>query len=335
MAGGSGTRFWPASRPENPKQYLALLGEVSLIQKTASRLSPDISMDEIYICSTNAQTGILKKQLPSLSHLISEPEGKNTAACIALSAIEMLGQGLSPDTIVFTLPADHFISDEKGFRELLKRAASIARESGSLVTFGIVPEFAHTGYGYIEQGEALGASGAYQVARFVEKPDQKTAEGYLATKRFHWNSGMFVWTLAAIKKAFEAFQPDMWKAIENGVAQRNLTAVYAKLPSLPIDIAILEKAKNVAVIPANIGWNDVGSWSAVYDLQKPDKDGNVVVNAKTSLTQSSHCLVFGPSDVEVGLVGVKDLVVVVDGNRVLVCHRDSDQLVRETSKKFS
>lgn len=334
MAGGSGTRFWPASRPENPKQYLSFLGGESLIQNTVSRLAPDIADGDVYVCSTTSQSSLLKKQLPSLKHLISEPEGKNTSACVALSAIEMIKSGLPLDTVMLTLPADHFISDEKGFRKLLQQAATLAREKNLLITFGIVPQFAHTGYGYIEQGAALGNTGAFQVSRFVEKPDQKKAEEYLATKRFHWNSGMFVWTLGAIASAFKEFLPKMWSEIEAAVQKNTLATAYSKIESIPIDVGIMEKAKNVAVIPADIGWNDVGSWSAVYDLQKPDSKGNVVLNAPTSLTDASNCLVFAPSHVEVGLVGVKDLIVVVDGNRVLVCHKDSDQQVRETAKRF-
>jgi len=335
MAGGSGTRFWPASRPENPKQYLNLLGASSLIQKTVARLIPEIPANSIAVCSTTSQTARLRDQLPEVKTLISEPEGKNTAACVALSALSFLKQGHDPKTVLITLPADHFIHEEQKFRDLLKQAARFAVETGNLITFGIIPEYAHTGYGYIERGPSVpGSSDVFLVSRFVEKPDKATAEAYLKSQSFYWNSGMFVWTLAAIETAFKKYMPSLWNRLEEGLAKDTLPQIYRSLPSIPIDVGILEKADNVAVITANIGWSDVGSWNAVYSLQKPDEKGNVSLQAQTALIESKNCLVYGPSTTEVALVGVQDLIVVVDQNRVLVCHRDSDQLVRETGKRF-
>lgn len=335
LAGGSGTRFWPASRPENPKQYLKLWGDESLIQKTVSRLNPVVGVNDIYICSTEDQQNLLRTQLPAISHLILEPEGRNTAACIALSTLRLLAEGHSPDTVVAVLPADHFISEEARFREQIARAAQVARETGGLVTLGIQPIFPHTGYGYIERGEPLpGTAGVHKVRQFKEKPDAATAAHYLEQRRFYWNSGMFIWTLSAIRQAFERYLPELWSALRGAGDGGPLKRIYGSLPSLPIDTGVLEKAENVYVLPSEMGWSDVGSWSAVYDLQTPDANGNIAHGAKAEFIESEQCFVFGRSQAEVALVGVEDLIVVVEGDRVLVCNRAQDQHVREAAKRF-
>lgn len=335
MAGGSGTRFWPASRPERPKQYLKLVGDLSLIQLTAHRLKPTFRDSDICVCSTQSQLPLLKEQFPAMSEFILEPEGKNTAACVALSALTLLDRGHSPETVMVTLPADHFISAEEKFRLLVSKACLFAAQTDSLVTMGVVPTYAHTGYGYIERGLPMNtASDFFHVSRFVEKPGRNLAEEYVRAGKYYWNSGMFVWTLRAIESAFEAHLPEMWSAIRAAVKNGRLAETYAKLPSLPIDVGVMEKAKNAVVIPADIGWNDVGSWSAVSQLQPADSAKNVAIHSKLLPIQSSNNLVFAPPGFEVALIDVKDLVIVVDGNRILVCDKRSDQTVREVGKTF-
>ena len=336
MAGGSGTRFWPLSQPSLPKQYLSLLGERSLIQQTVDRILPLAEPSRIFICSGEKQRGLLREQLPEISQLILEPMGRNTAPCLMLSLVELQRLGFGPETVMVVMPADHFIADTAGFLEKLRLAARFAVESKGLITLGIVPTSPHTGYGYI-QARSEGrhpVHPVFPVERFVEKPDQARAEEFVRRKNFYWNSGIFVWTLGALTKAFEKYVPDDWKKISGYTTPDELTRIFSWLESTPIDIAVLEKADNIYVIPADIGWSDVGSWDALYQLKTQGKGGNAVLSGEVKSLKSSGCLVKVSDEKKVALVGVEDLIIVESNGILLIGRREHDQMVRQAAKEF-
>ncbi|MBI1860194.1 MAG: mannose-1-phosphate guanylyltransferase [Deltaproteobacteria bacterium] len=333
MAGGSGTRFWPLSRKALPKQYIAFGRERSLIQQTVDRLAPLVPAQAVFVCAHESHAPILRDQLPNIGDRFLEPQGRNTTACLMFSLALLEKRGFSPNTRMIALPADHYIEDAEQFRRLLVLALDSASSSGALVTLGIVPSRPHTGYGYIEAGE--GRSGAVlAVKRFVEKPSLATATEFLNSSQFFWNSGIFIWTLNSLATAFEAHSPKDWQRIQTAVAKNTVPQVYDEVASVPIDVSVMEKAKNVLVIPAdNIGWTDLGSWNALYEMEATARGMNVTLAGRTKAVQSEGCLVRTPGK-KVALVGVKDLVIVEEGDTILIAHRDFDQLVREASKEF-
>lgn len=338
MAGGSGTRFWPASTQQKPKQYLSLWGDESLIQMTAKRVEPLVPSSHLYICSTESQRRWLEEQLPEVAHpgwLVLEPTGRNTAPCLMLSTLTLKKAGYSDDTAMVVLPADHHIANETAFQKLLREAFALAVQTNGLITFGITPTSAHTGYGYIEAGKPLPSSQARTIQRFVEKPDAATAETYYRSGNFFWNSGIFVWTLGSISNAFQRFMPNEWKLLEQSLSQP--ATAYAKLPSIAIDVAVMEKSDNGFVLPApDLGWSDVGSWNALYELrQEQNPTDNVVLSGKVTSLESSGCLVKARSSRQIALVGVEDLVIVEEGDRLLILKRSKDQLVKKLSERDS
>lgn len=333
MAGGSGTRFWPASRPELPKQFLKLTGPKSLIAETADRVSKVVPRDAIYVCAGETQKSLLKGELPQ-APLILEPAGRNTAACLMLSVAHLLRAGAPLGTPMIALPADHYIQDTEAFAATLQQAMAFAADTHGLLTLGIVPTSPHTGYGYIEAGDPARGEVALQVRRFVEKPDRARAEEFLRKKNFFWNSGIFIWTLGAIRSAFEAHLSEPWSRLLDASSAADIKKIYDGLPSLPIDTAVMEKADNLYVIPAKFDWSDIGSWDALHKLRAKSPEENVTVSGDARAIESTGCLIDVPTGKKIALVGVKDLVVVESEGTLLICARDKDQLVREASKAF-
>jgi mannose-1-phosphate guanylyltransferase len=233
------------------------------------------------------------------------------------------------------LPADHHIARPTVFLELLERAIAFAHERGGLLTLGIVPTSPHTGYGYIESRAGTSpAKGIWEVERFVEKPDRARAEEFLRRKNFFWNSGIFVWRLSTLVEAFEAFLPEAWEAISGSRTETELERAYASVPAVPIDIGVLEKAENIFVLPADIGWSDVGSWDALFQLKRSGPDAQAFLSGEVRTIDSQRCLVRVPQGKRVALVGVEDLIVVEHEGTLLITRRDKDQLVRSVSEKF-
>ena len=332
MAGGSGTRFWPLSRADKPKQYLNLLGERSLIQQTVDRIIPIIPYSHIFVCSSQQQESLLKQQLPELSGWILEPSGKNTAPCVLLSVLTLLQRGFSPDTTMVVLPADHYIAHIQVFQNLLTKAAAAARTHKGLVLLGIVPDQPHTGYGYIEAGDTVGGE-VRKVQRFVEKPDRARAEAFLKSGGFWWNSGIFIWRLGTIAEALQKYLPAEWELLHNVRTPRELAQAYDKLTAAPIDVAVLEKASNTLVIPADMGWSDIGSWDALYQMRRSPETGHAVMAGEVGSIDSRGCLVLANGK-KVALVGVEDLIIVEDGDTLLIASRAQDQKVRQAAKQF-
>lgn len=338
MAGGSGTRLWPLSRTQYPKQFLSLNSQATMLQETCQRLS-GLSIDTpIVVCSEDHRF-LAAEQLRIIGYeqakIILEPQAKNTAPAIALAAIVAIQQ--KQDPILLVLSADHLIKDVARFHESIQAALPLA-EAGKLVTFGVVPTHAETGYGYIEQGEANGKG--FDVARFVEKPDQITAQQYLDSKKYLWNSGMFMFKASRYLDELAKFANDIKVSCEKSTATlsndqtfiRILNDEFSLCPSDSIDYAVMEKTEDAVVVPLDADWSDIGSWSALWDVSSKDENGNVlqgdviVHNTQDSLVHSTNRLV--------SMVGVKDVIVVETKDAVLVVHKDQVQDVKKAVEKL-
>ncbi|MBI1423169.1 MAG: mannose-1-phosphate guanylyltransferase/mannose-6-phosphate isomerase [Gammaproteobacteria bacterium] len=339
LSGGSGTRLWPLSRQLFPKQLLPLVNHHTMLQDTAMRVkgATNMSPDVLVVCNEEHRF-LVAEQLRSMNvptdSIILEPVGKNTAPALTLAALALQNK----DCSMLVMPADHVIQNTAAFHDAIKQAAKLA-EQGYIATFGIVPARAETGYGYIEQGKAINEQ-AFQVARFVEKPDRTTAQGYLDAGTFLWNSGMFMLTPQTWLTHLSRLQPAMMQACEqaycNGQADKDFyrldKAAFATSPSDSIDYAVMEKLvatpeAKVAVVPLQAGWSDVGAWDALWDITNKDPAGNVVkgdvvnIGSQNSMLLSEGRLVAG--------VGLDSMVVVETADAVLVAHKDRVQDVKE------
>jgi mannose-1-phosphate guanylyltransferase len=341
LAGGKGTRFWPASRAEKPKQFLDITGGGSMLALTAKRLSAFIPPERMVVLTVESLVRLVRKELPRLraDHIFIEPVGRNTAPSIAVAAA--LVRRFGGDEPFLVCPADHAIADERAFGRVVRAGAAVAAARDELVTFGIVPTAPATGYGYIEAGRTLGGRGAARrAAKFHEKPDAKRAAAYLRARRYFWNSGIFIWRPSVYLAAWSRFLPGGARplaAIEASLGGRNFRRVvereYPRMPSISVDYGILEKAPNVAVVPADIGWSDVGSWDSLFDLLRADGRGNAGAG-RMEIVDSRNNLLFNPGGVTAA-VGVDNIIVVVDGKNVLVCRRGESQRVREIAERLA
>ena len=328
LAGGSGTRFWPLSRKRRPKQLLALEGERSLLQATVDRMAPDIGPESVWICTTETLAEAVRQQLPEVpaEQILAEPEGRNTAPAIgwALSCMpEAARQGM-----VVVLPADHRFGDAVSFRRTLASAAASAEKDDRVMTLGVRPRWAETGYGYLELGETLDAEhGARHVVRFTEKPDLATAERYLEAGQHLWNAGIFIFRGTTLLRHLERFEPDIASGL-NALRERpqDTATLYGQLPSISIDYAVMERLDDIGTLPLDCGWSDLGSWEALAEVIEADDDGNrcrgdvLAVEARNNLLYAEQGTV--------AVVGVEGLVVVRDGDTVLVLPRERSQDVR-------
>lgn len=331
MAGGAGTRFWPASRSLRPKQLLPLAGtDESLLAATVRRLAPLVTEDRVVIVTGEHLGEATARAVPGVApaRILREPAARNTAPCIAWANATV--SRLDPDAIVMVLPSDHFIADEKKFRDVLASAVASA-ERGRVTVIGIVPTRPETGYGYIEVGDVLSGE-ARSVKRFVEKPDRARAESFVAAgpERFLWNAGMFFFRVRDMAALLEQHVPGIAAGVARmGADPAAVRAIFPTLESVSIDVGVMEKAKDLAVVPGDFGWNDVGSWQSAWELAARDAGGNAVgpndvaVDAKGNLAVS-----LGAKKKTIALVGVNDLVVVETDDAVLVIPRDRAQDVR-------
>ncbi len=336
MAGGSGTRFWPLSREAMPKQLLRIDGGKSLIQHTIARVRPFIQSDHIHIVTNKSQAEQIKYQVPELNkdNFIIEPAAKNTAAAVGLAAVYLNKK--DADSVMGILPADHVIKNDERFLETMKGAFSAA-EKGYLVTIGIKPVRPETAYGYIHAGESSDLdekSGIFNVDRFAEKPDIETAKQYVADGHFFWNSGMFVWKTSVIISEIERHMPllgEGLKEIKSSIGSSDETLVvnriFEGLESVSIDYGVMEKSDKVVVIPADLGWSDVGSWTAIDDISAKDERGNVIVGNVVDV-ESRDSIIYASNRL-VATAGLSDLVVVDTEDATLVCHKDRAQDVKK------
>ncbi|MDB4941787.1 MAG: Mannose-phosphate guanylyltransferase [Labilithrix sp.] len=342
MAGGAGTRFWPASRSSRPKQLLPLAGrsDESLLAATVRRLAPLVTEDRVIVVTGEHLREGTMHAVPGVpaAQILCEPAPRNTAPCIAWATATI--ERLDPDALVAVLPSDHFIADEPEFRRVLERALASAA-AGHVTTVGIVPTRAETGYGYIEVGEPLAGSGAKAVARFVEKPDRARAEQFLAGGKHLWNAGMFFFRAKDMSKLVGEHLPELARGIAQidaaaaasgavGAAGTDvLASVFPTLPSISIDHGVMEKAGGLAVVPGEFGWNDVGSWQSAWELGTADAHGNALSENAIAIDGKNNLVRALPNGKKVvALVGVDDLVVVETEDAILVIPRERAQDVR-------
>ena len=351
IAGGSGTRLWPKSRQAKPKQFQSLYGENTLLQDTVTRLEPLVPQENIFVIANQSHESIIREQLPSLpaGNVIGEPMGKDTAP--AVGVIATIIHHRDPDAIILVSPADHIILKEKAFRRLLEVGEQVAGEGANVVTIGIKPTSPETGYGYIQMSENhrhVDDVDVHEVISFKEKPDLKTAEEYVASWNYVWNSGMFIWSAKTIVDLFRDHAPDIYKllarfdgAIGTPDETRVFEEIYDAFPRISVDYAILEHAKSIFVIPASIGWSDLGSWPSLREVQEPDEDGNVVIGDHLGIDTHS-CLIHGEHGRLIATVGLDNIIIVDTGDAVLVLpanrsqdiKRLLDEIKREGKTKF-
>lgn len=342
MAGGVGTRFWPRSRKSNPKQFLNLFGETTMIQQTVERLNGYIDPARVVVVTNQNYIDVVKKQLPNIdpSFIIGEPVARNTAPCIA-SAAALLHKE-DPESVMVVLPADHRIGNPEAFKNALQVAVETAKRNNSLVTLGIKPHRAETGYGYIQRTMKSDIDGlslpVFNVQQFTEKPDEDTAAQFLASGNFLWNSGIFIWKARVILEAFKKHIPDIYKeakALEkSGFSEEDIRKFYQACPSISIDYGIMEKAEKVHVVPGDFDWNDVGSWKAVHELSDKDADGNASVRAESLFVNSSGNYVSTKDKKLVAFAGVDNVALVETDDAILVVNLDQAQDVKEVVEKL-
>jgi len=345
MAGGQGTRFWPRSRRRLPKQLLTISGRRTLLQETARRLRSLVSWQHLLVVTNAEHANEVRRQLPQVpaAQVLAEPEGRNTLACLALAAEWIRAH--AGDAALVVLPADHMIKDAASLRRGLRAALELAEREDCLVTLGIEPTRAETGYGYIEAGRAVGGrKAAHWVRRFHEKPAAAVAKRYVASGRYLWNSGMFVWKASVFEAAVERCVPavpaalrGMWDS-PRGVAQR-LRRAYRTLPAVSVDVALMQAvtrmqppAPRVAVVRATFDWNDVGSWLAMPDVWGCDAAGNASIGRLLAV-QARDSIVYSPGRL-VTLLGVSNLIVVDSPDALLICPRERAQDVREVTEEL-
>lgn len=336
MAGGSGTRFWPQSRRALPKQFLHIGTDRTLIQETADRCEALSSTERTWVVTGERHAEETLRQLPLMpaDQLIVEPCARNTAPCIALAAIRLLA--VDPDATMLVVPADHVINPATAFHNAVEQAAAhVQRHPGHLVLFGVTPSYPATGFGYIQRGNPLTAAPAFlEVQRFREKPDLPTAAEYVAAGDCYWNCGIFVWKAATIVAELAQHEPaigvrcrDLMAEVGATTWPQTLAAEFPQWPSISIDYAVLERSRNVCLLPAAFGWDDVGSWQALSRLIPDDDTGNTI-DARHCGVETQNCIVRGPQDHLIATAGVNDLVIVHTPEVTLVAHRGDEAAIK-------
>jgi mannose-1-phosphate guanylyltransferase len=336
LAGGKGERFWPLSRKDRPKQFLSLDGSSrSLLQATADRLlTISNSWDNLWVITSSQIAGGVRQQLPELpsQNLLIESQGRDTAAAVAWTSLE-IQKRYGEDAIIGFFPSDHWIADQKAFVNTLSAATQLAASTEAIVTLGIKPTFPSTGYGYIEQGEKIGSFNdlpAYHVNRFTEKPNRETAETFLSTGRFSWNSGMFVFRAGVVLKELYTHAPEIIEPL----AQQG-PDIYPQLPKQSIDYALMEKTNLAYVLPVEFGWDDLGDWNALERLLKKAENPNVELATHVGLdTHGAIVYASNPEDVVV-TIGLEDVVIVRDRNVTLIVNKERTQEIKQILKTLA
>lgn len=340
MAGGTGTRFWPQSTKDFPKQFLNLFGRESMIQNTARRIEDLIPQERILVVTNENYVSIVKNQLPQVpvENIVGEPVAKNTAPCVAIAA-ELLFKK-DPEAIMVVLPADHHITKPEEFKKYLKTAIEKAESGKHLVTIGVEPSRPETGYGYIhaQKGSEESFSGniVHPVIEFTEKPDDETAKHFVKSGEYFWNSGMFIWKAETVLDEFKEHLPEMYKQVKlasAGLYGKNhneaIRQFYFASQSISIDYGIMEQSKSVFVVPGEFGWNDVGSWTAVYELADKDENHNAIQAKNAIFTEAYNNLVLSKSNKMISIVGFDNVAVVETEDAILVCNLEKAQGVKQ------
>jgi len=340
MAGGRGERLWPLSTKERPKQFLNLIGEKTLLQTTVERVLPLILYENVYVIAGREHAGLVSEQLPALppQNIIKEPMGRGTAPCVGLAAARV--SRADPEGVMIVLPADHVVKDKERFLELLEKAATIASEGTHLVTLGITPTYPATGYGYIQAVSSWAEGGSVLEAKqFTEKPDQERAERFLRQGDHFWNSGMFIWRVDTILREIKRHMPDLYAGLMRisdhlgtGEEEAVIKQVYARQASISIDVGVMEKSDRVKVIPTGeIGWSDVGDWSALEAVVEKDTDRNVILANHLGI-DTTDSVIFSQGGKTIATVGISDVIIVDTGKALLVMDKRRAQEVKKLAQ---
>lgn len=337
MAGGIGSRFWPVSRLNRPKQFLDILGTgKTLIQSTFERFAQFIPAENIFVVTAVEYRELVREQLPELSHanIVCEPSRKNTAPCIAYISFKLYEK--NPDANLICAPADHLILDDTAFTKVCLEAFGFTAENNALVTLGIKPSHPNTGYGYIQYEQPAVTDNVYKVKTFTEKPDIELAKTFIASGDFLWNAGIFVWHTRHILRAFELHMSEMYEIFDGSRSAMNtaqeeeaVELIYPLCVSTSIDYGILEKADNVYVIPASFGWSDLGTWGSAYENLEKDYMDNAVEGNEVIVFDSRENIIHSTTDRLILLQGLEDFIVVDTPDALLICRKDHEQNIKE------
>ncbi len=338
MAGGIGSRFWPASRESRPKQFLDILGiGKSLLRLTYERSVKIVPSENIYIVTNERYRDQVKKHLPELTHdqILGEPSMNNTAPCVAYSAFKLAA--LDEKANLLVAPSDHYIHDVEAYCDIVQAALDFTADREAILTLGMKPTRPDTGYGYIELGDKSDAGDSiYKAARFTEKPDLETAKGFLDSGKYYWNSGMFLFSTRTILKAFENHSSEIYRILAQGQGAYNtaderafLDKYYPTTPSISIDYAIMEKADNIYCMTADFGWSDLGTWGSLYDFKKEEERENVVVNARYMDNGDQGNLIVGPRKKLIVTKGLSDFIIIDEEDALLVFPKSLEQEIKQ------
>lgn len=337
MAGGIGSRFWPVSRLDKPKQFLDLLNVgKTLIQSTYDRFAKYIPNENIYVVTSSQYKEIVEKQLPQLKleNILCEPSRKNTAPCIAYISYKL--HQLNPKSNLICAPADHLVLDDTSFRKVSLEALEFTEKNNALITLGIKPLSPNTGYGYIQHEQYAVSDNVYKVKTFTEKPDSELAKKFLISGDFLWNAGIFAWRTESIIKAFEKYLPEIHEIFDSAKKelvtsgeQTVIDLIYPQCVNISIDYGILEKADNVYVIPSDFGWSDLGTWGSAYENLKKDSLDNAFSGDNVIFFDSTKNMVHAPSNKLLLLQGLEDFIVVDTDDVLLVCKKEKEQHIKE------
>ena len=337
MAGGKGTRFWPLSTEEKPKQFLKLIGKDTMIQMTVNRIKDIIPIERIFVCTGRDYCELVKKQLPELPerNLIIEPEGRNTAPCVALSS--MVINRYYKDATMLVLPADHLINKEEEFRSIITEANDFLRlNQEAIVTLGMKPNRPETGYGYIKEGQAIRTNGKHEIRKvnaFVEKPNAILAEKYLLEGSYLWNGGIFMWTVNGILDKFKRFQTSTYKALQGVLTvkeemlQKEIDTKYMYTEATSVDYGILEKSKDIYVYPSNIGWDDIGSWEAIERYKEKDEQGNIQMGDVQCINSNNNLIISTTRQVVID--ELDDIYLIENDGKIIVGRKSKVKNVKE------
>lgn len=340
MAGGVGSRFWPVSTQDFPKQFHDMLGTGdTLIQKTFQRLSKLIPKENIFILTNAQYRDLVFQQLPGVTErqVLLEPAMRNTAPCILYASLKI--QKENPDAVMIVAPSDHWIEDESKFTENVQQAFEFCEKNDALMTLGIQPTFPNTGYGYIEYDKSA-TNAIKQVRQFREKPDYDTAKSFISQGNFLWNAGIFMWSATSVIKAFQFHQPELFQLFEKGINIYNtedealfIAENYDKSENISVDYAIMESSENVYVLPAEFDWNDLGTWGSLYDKLDKDANKNAVVNARTLTEDASGNMIRTKADKIVVVDGLKDYIIVDKDEVLLIFPKSKEQDIKQVLQK--
>jgi mannose-1-phosphate guanylyltransferase len=337
MAGGIGSRFWPMSRTNFPKQFLDILGTgKTLIQQTFERYSKVVPAENIYIVTSREYVEIVKKQLPGIlpENILAEPSRKNTAPCIAYIAFKL--QNKDPKALMMAAPADNLILDTDEFIKTAKKALDFVDHINALVTIGVKPTYPNTGYGYIQHDTVEAAPDVHKVKTFTEKPNVELAKAFIASGDFLWNAGIFTWKVKNILSAFEKYLPEVYEIFAAEKEKFNtskeeaaIEEIYPLCTNISVDFGVMEKADNVYVIPATFAWSDLGTWNSAWENMDKDYFGNAVAGKKVMAVDAKNCMVHVPDNKLVLLQGLEDFIVVDTKDVLLICKKEKEQEIKE------